>query len=78
MPHEWRTIDRMRADTDILVWELVSVRCGLAQSTDETVRRALRKQERALVGALLDMGVLSDQTIAPLPPVVGDAQPPMY
>jgi hypothetical protein len=63
---------------DILVWELVSVRCGLAQTKDERVRRALRKQERALVGALLDMGVLAQDAMAPLPPVVTSAQPPMY
>ncbi len=65
-------------NADILVWELVSVRVGLAQSTDEDVRLKLRKQERALVGALLDMGVLAEQTIAPMPVAVSDAQPPMY
>ena len=82
---EWSNNERMNADDpgksptgDILVWELVSVRCGLAQTTDEEVKRALRKQERALVGALLDLGVLSDQAIAPMPPVVTSAAPPMY
>jgi hypothetical protein len=62
---------------DILVWELVSVRCGLAQTTDENVRHALRKQERALVGALLDLGVLAEQTIAPLPAHV-EMQSPLF
>lgn len=71
---------KTRADVnaDILVWELVSVRVGLAHATDETVRSSLRKQERALVGALLDMGVLAEQTIAPMPAAVGDASPAMY
>jgi hypothetical protein len=64
-------------NADILVWELVSVRCGLAQTTDDETRRTLRKQEKALVGALLDLGVLTERTIAPLPEVV-EAQPPLY
>ncbi len=64
-------------ESDILVWELVSVRCGLAQTTDDDVRRALRKQERALVGALLDLGVLGEPTIAPLPTHV-EMQPPLF
>jgi hypothetical protein len=64
--------------TDVLVWELVSVRCALAQPVDEPTRTALRRQERAVVGALLDMGVLSEDAIAPLPPIASNAQPPMY
>jgi len=64
--------------SDILVWELVSVRCGLAQTTDENVRRALRHKERALVGALLDLGVLRDAHVAPAPTAVPDAQAPTY
>lgn len=65
--------------TDVLVWELVNVRCALAQPLDEEATRvSLRKQERSLVGALLDMGVLSEEAIAPLPPVTIDAQPPMF
>ncbi len=59
---------------DVLVWELVSVRCALAQPIAENVRHDLRKEERALVGALLDMGVLSDEAIAPLPAPVREAQ----
>lgn len=59
---------------DVLVWELVSVRCALAQPIVENVRRDLRKEERALVGALLDMGVLSDEAIAPLPAPAREAQ----
>jgi hypothetical protein len=64
--------------TDVLVWELVSVRCALAQPLEEGVRTTLRRQERAVVGALLDMGVLSEDAVAPLPPVTSDAQPPMF
>jgi hypothetical protein len=64
--------------TDVLVWELVSVRCALAQPLRDEVRTALRRQERAVVGALLDMGVLSQEEIAPMPPITKDAQPPMY
>ncbi len=64
--------------TDVLVWELVSVRCALAQPLDDKVRAALRRQERAIVGALLDMGVLSEEEIAPLPPIVEGAQQPMF
>jgi hypothetical protein len=64
--------------TDVLVWELVSVRCALALPLEDGVRASLRRQERAVVGALLDMGVLSEDAIAPLPPIAGDAQPPMY
>ena len=64
--------------TDVLVWELVSTRCALAQPVAEETQRALRKQERALVGALLDMGVLSEEAIAPLPPIVRDAPSPMF
>jgi hypothetical protein len=64
--------------TDVLVWELVSVRCALAQPLEGGVRTDLRRQERAIVGALLDMGVLSEEEIAPLPPIVMNAQPPMY
>jgi hypothetical protein len=60
---------------DVLIWELVSVRCALAQPIDEPVRVILRRQERAVVGALLDMGVLSEDSVAPLPPAAGpDAQ----
>ena len=64
--------------TDVLVWELVNVRCALAQPIEQSVRRALRRQERAVVGALLDMGVLSEDSVAPLPALAGDAQPPMF
>jgi hypothetical protein len=64
--------------TDVLVWELVSVRCALAQPLEESVRISLRRQERAVVGALLDMGVLSEDAVAPLPPITGNTQPPMY
>jgi hypothetical protein len=64
--------------TDVLVWELVSVRCALAQPLRDEVRAALRRQERAIVGALLDMGVLSQEEIAPMPAIAKDAQPPMY
>jgi hypothetical protein len=64
--------------TDVLVWELVSVRCALAQPLEDQVRAALRRQERAVVGAVLDMGVLSDDQIAPLPPITAGTQPPMY
>jgi len=64
--------------TDVLVWELVSIRCALAQPLDDKVRVALRRQERAVVGALLDMGVLSEEEIAPLPPIALGAQQPMY
>ncbi|HEY1958660.1 MAG TPA: hypothetical protein VGH28_23745 [Polyangiaceae bacterium] len=52
---------------DILVWELVSVRCALAQPIANETRRALRREERALVGALLDLGVLPHDAVAPLP-----------
>jgi hypothetical protein len=72
-----RVTNNRNMDSDILVWELVSVRCGLAQTTDEDVRRTLRKQERALVGALLDLGVLGEPTIAPLPAHV-ETQPPLF
>jgi hypothetical protein len=64
--------------TDVLVWELVSMRCALARPLEDQVRAALRRQERAVVGALLDMGVLSDDQIAPLPPITSGTQPPMY
>ncbi|HEX4512980.1 MAG TPA: hypothetical protein VGH87_10385 [Polyangiaceae bacterium] len=58
---------------DILVWELVNVRCALAQSgVAETERTRLRKHEKSLVGALLDVGVLSEESVAPLPPVAPD------
>jgi hypothetical protein len=64
--------------TDILVWELVNVRCALAQRVDDDERRRLRKREKSLVGALLDMGVLSAQAIAPLPPLVADVPQATY
>ena len=60
--------------TDVLVWELVSVRCALAQPLEDNVCASLRRQERAVVGALLDMGVLAEDSVAPLPPVTGAAQ----
>ena len=63
---------------DILVWELVNVRCALAQPLADDVRRDLRRHEKSLVGALLDIGVLSEDAMAPQPPVVTDAQPPMF
>ncbi len=63
---------------DILVWELVNVRCALAQPLGEDERTQLRRREKSLVGALLDIGVLSEDAMAPQPPVVSDAQPPMY
>ena len=61
--------------TDVLVWELVSVRCALAQPVEDAVRLTLRRQERAVVGALLDLGVLSEDAVAPLPPVANEQQP---
>ena len=64
--------------TDILVWELVSLRSALAQPVADETRALLRRQERAVVGALLDMGVLSQEAIAPLPPVAENAQPPLF
>jgi len=64
---------------DILVWELVNVRCALAQSgVAETERSRLRKHEKSLVGALLDVGVLSEEAVAPMPPVVSGAAQPTY
>ena len=64
---------------DILVWELVNVRCALAQSgVAETERSRLRKYEKSLVGALLDVGVLSEEAVAPMPPVVSGAAQPTY
>ena len=64
---------------DILVWELVNVRCALAQSgVAEVERTRLRTHEKSLVGALLDVGVLSEESVAPLPPVVPDAAQPTY
>ena len=63
---------------DILVWELVNVRCALAQRVEDDERRHLRKREKSLVGALLDMGVLSEEAVAPLPPVIVDAPQPTY
>ena len=64
--------------TDVLVWELVSLRCALAQPLEPGVRVTLRREERAVVGALLDMGVLSADGVAPLPPLAGGAAQPMY
>ena len=64
--------------TDVLVWELVNVRCALAQPVAEDERQRLRKRERSLVGALLDIGVLSQEAIAPLPPVTPEAQQPLF
>ncbi len=63
---------------DILVWDLVNVRCALAQPLSEDERSRLRRREKSLVGALLDIGVLSEDAMAPQPPVVSDAQPPMF
>jgi hypothetical protein len=63
---------------DILVWELVSVRCALARPLRDEVRHSLRDMERSLVGALLDMGVLSNKAVAPMPPVAPSAAPPMF
>ena len=63
---------------DNIVWELVSVRCALARPLDDEVRRSLREVERALVGALLDMGVLSEKSVAPMPPVTPSAAAPMF
>ena len=65
---------------DILVWELVNVRCALAQpAVAEPERTRLRKHEKSLVGALLDVGVLSEEAIAPMPPVApDDAAQPTY
>jgi len=63
---------------DILAWELVSVRCALAQPVSEETRRALRKEEKALVGALLDLGVLSHDAIAPLPAPAPAASQPLF
>jgi hypothetical protein len=63
---------------DILVWELVNVRCALAQPAEEGERKRLRKHEKSLVGALLDVGVLSEEAVAPLPPVVPAASQPTY
>ena len=61
---------------DILVWELVSVRCALSQSgVEEGERTRLRKHEKSLVGALLDVGVFAEEAVAPLPPVTDGAQP---
>lgn len=62
---------------DVLVWELVNVRCALAQPVAEDERHRLRRHERTLVGALLDIGVLSEEAIAPLPPVA-PVQQPLY
>jgi hypothetical protein len=59
---------------DLLVWELVSVRCALARPVSDAVRASLRKQERAIVGALLDLGVFQHDEVAPLPPPM--AAPP--
>ena len=64
--------------SDILVWELVNVRCALAQPVAADEGKRLRARERSLVGALLDMGVLSEEAIAPLPPVTRDAPQPTY
>ena len=60
---------------DILVWDLVSVRCALGQPITEATRRALRREERSIVGALLDLGVLSHAAVAPLPPASAASQP---
>ena len=60
---------------DVLVWQLVSVRCALAQPISNEARRALRREERSLVGALLDLGVLSHDAVAPLPAQVAATQP---
>jgi len=63
---------------DILVWELVSVRCALAQPVSEETRAKLRRQERALVGALLDLGVLHEDALAPLPLPAPAASQPLF
>ncbi|HSQ65984.1 MAG TPA: hypothetical protein VLM85_22335 [Polyangiaceae bacterium] len=63
---------------DNIVWELVSVRCALARPLDDEVKRSLRELERSLVGALLDMGVLSAKAVAPMPPVTPSAAAPMF
>ena len=63
---------------DNLVWELVSVRCALAQPVNDQARKLLRDTERSLVGALLDMGVLSQKAVAPMPPVAPSAAPAMF
>jgi hypothetical protein len=63
---------------DNLVWELVSVRCALARPLDDEVRKSLREMERSLVGALLDMGVISSKAVAPMPPVAPSAAAPMF
>jgi len=63
---------------DILVWQLVNVRCALAQPVADEERARLRKHEKSLVGALLDIGVLSEEAVAPLPPVTIDAPQPTY
>jgi hypothetical protein len=68
--------DQSRAD--ILVWELVSVRCALAQPVSDATRRALRAEEKALVGALLDLGVLSEGAVAPPPVPAPSASQPMF
>lgn len=63
---------------DTLVWELVSVRCALVHTTSDEVRKSLRDHERTVVGALLDMGVLSEKSVAPMPPVAPSAAPAMF
>ncbi len=62
---------------DILVWELVNVRCALARPLADDEQVTLRRQEKSLVGALLDLGVLSEDAMAPLPPVA-EPQPALY
>lgn len=63
---------------DLLVWQLVSVRCALAQPIIEETRASLRREERALVGALLDLGVLSHGAVAPIPPPAPAASQPLF
>lgn len=71
----------MRDDSDradILVWELVCVRCALARPVSNEARRGLRREERALVGALLDLGVLSHDGVAPPPPPSDKPLQPLF